>query len=162
MPVWEVLTGLRQRKRIRSVGPRTLSGRTAKKEGEAERLAFPDDGRRRLPLTREGCADLPRPCPLVSCRYNLYLDVSSRGNVRLNFPDLEPDEMAISCALDVTEHGPLTLDQLAHVMNLTRERARQVQDVALVRMGDALRAIGITEAIEWHSGYGNAWDEIEL
>jgi DNA-binding MarR family transcriptional regulator len=92
-----------------------------------------------LPVTRAECKDGPRPCPWVSCSANLYLDVSSNGNLTLNFPDLEPDEMAPegSCALDVADRGGSTLEDVAAVLNLTRERIRQVEVKALAKLVDA-------------------------
>lgn len=80
------------------------------------------------PTTRGECANVPRPCPFVSCRHHLYLDVRPRtGNVQLNFPDLEPDELRESCALDVADRGPATLEQIGEYLNITRERARQLE-----------------------------------
>ena len=70
------------------------------------------------------------PCPFVSCKFNLYLDVMPNGSVHYNFPDLEPDEMAVSCALDVADLGGLTLEQVGALTNLTRERCRQIEHVA--------------------------------
>jgi hypothetical protein len=42
------------------------------------------------PKTRADCADVPRPCPFVSCRWNLYLDVDNRGVVTIPRPDVPP------------------------------------------------------------------------
>ncbi len=33
------------------------------------------------PKTRGECASGPRPCPWVSCRHHLYLDVDKNGSV---------------------------------------------------------------------------------
>lgn len=91
-----------------------------------------DDAGIKRPCTRGECADVPRPCPFVSCRHHLYLDISTRnGSVKLNFPHLEVDEMADSCALDVADRGGATLEELGAVMNLTRERIRQIEDKTL-------------------------------
>ncbi len=38
------------------------------------------------PSTRAECADAPRPCPWVSCRFNLALEVTAAGSIRLNGP----------------------------------------------------------------------------
>jgi hypothetical protein len=87
------------------------------------------------PKTRADCARVPRPCPYVACKYSLYLDVSETGSIILNFPHLEPGEMPPhqSCALDLAERGAMTLEDIAVVTNLTRERIRQVELKALVR-----------------------------
>lgn len=86
------------------------------------------------PRTRGECGE-ERPCPFVSCRYNLYLDVNPKvGSIKLNFPHLEVWEMEESCVLDVVERGePLTLENTADVMNITRERVRQLEHSSLRR-----------------------------
>lgn len=91
-----------------------------------------------LPPTREHCENGVRPCPYVSCRYNLYLDVRGDGVLRVNFPHIEPDEMIASCALDMAEDGPRTLDQVAALMGMSKERARQLESSALVKLRKAL------------------------
>jgi hypothetical protein len=92
-----------------------------------------------LPASRTECRGGPRPCPLVSCRYHLYLDVDPRnGSLKLNFPDLQPWELPCSCALDVAEEAGVTLDLIGARMGLTRERARQIEGVALARLRDDL------------------------
>lgn len=73
-------------------------------------------------------------CPWISCKYNLYLDVDPEtGSIIVNFPDLEPWEMTHTCALRVAHRGGLTLDDVGEVMNLTRERIRQIEIRATVR-----------------------------
>ena len=43
--------------------------------------------------TRAECVEGPRPCPYVSCKYHLYLDVQHRtGAIKLNFPDIEVEQ----------------------------------------------------------------------
>lgn len=92
-----------------------------------------DDDERR-PQTRADCENVPRPCPFVSCRHHVYLDVSARtGGLKLNFPDLEPDELEDSCSLDVAEQDGVTLERVGEVMNLTRERVRQIEATAIAK-----------------------------
>lgn len=80
------------------------------------------------PRTRADCGDGPRPCLFVSCKYHLYLDVNHRtGSVKLNFPDKELWELDETCALDVADRGGITLEEVGTIMNLTRERVRQVE-----------------------------------
>jgi hypothetical protein len=91
------------------------------------------------PKARSECADGPRPCPHVSCRHHLYLDVSPKtGAIKLNFPDLEPWELGMSCALDIAEDGGRTLEDVGEIMNLTRERIRQLELKALAKL-EAIR-----------------------
>jgi hypothetical protein len=88
-----------------------------------------------LPRTRNDCVDGPRPCTCVRCFYNLYADVDPEtGALKLNFPDLEPDQMVESCALDVAERGGVVLEELGVFMNLTRERCRQLEMRALRKL----------------------------
>ena len=86
------------------------------------------------PKSRDECASVPRPCPFVGCRYNLYLDVRADGAMRLNFPDRDPWDMATSCALDMASDGPRTLDTIAAMMGISKERARQIEASALIRV----------------------------
>jgi len=92
------------------------------------------------PMKRGHCENGVRPCPFVICRYNLYLDIRGDGVLRVNFPNLEPDEMMASCALDMAEDGPRTLDQVAGLMGMSKERARQIEASALAKLRDALGA----------------------
>jgi hypothetical protein len=103
--------------------------------GRAELAALGADEPYDRPQTRADCARIPRPCPYVTCKYSLYLDVSDTGSIILNFPHLEPGQMPVdqSCALDLAERGPMTLEDIATVTNLTRERIRQVELKALLR-----------------------------
>lgn len=105
------------------------------KAGRDELQALGADGPYWRPKTRADCADVPRPCPYVACKYSLYLDVSETGSIILNFPHLDPGEMPPdqSCALDLAEQRAMTLEEIAVVTNLTRERIRQVELKALIR-----------------------------
>jgi hypothetical protein len=87
------------------------------------------------PITREQCVDGPRPCPFVACRHHLYLDVApDTGTIKLNFPELEVWELAHSCALDIAEAGGLELERTSLLLNVTRERIRQIEAVALAKL----------------------------
>jgi hypothetical protein len=80
------------------------------------------------PQTRAECRDAPRPCPWVACKHHLYLDINPKtGSIKINFPELEPWELAHTCALDVADNGGLTLEEIGLITNLTRERVRQVE-----------------------------------
>lgn len=90
------------------------------------------------PRTRADClpggCNEQRPCPWVSCKYSLYLDVTETGALQLNFPEIGPDEMVESCALDVAERGGLQLEAVGEMMRVVRERIRQVEARALLKL----------------------------
>jgi hypothetical protein len=87
------------------------------------------------PRTRADCGNGPRPCMFISCKHHLYLDVNpSTGSIKLNFPDKEIWEMAETCALDVADRGGITLEEVGAIMNLTRERIRQVETRGLLKL----------------------------
>lgn len=94
------------------------------------------------PKTRGECEGGPRPCPMVSCRYNLFLDVRATGSVQLNHPTGEPEDMVQSCALDVAEEGGATLEEIASYLNVTREAVRQMEAKALVSIEQRDRLLG--------------------
>lgn len=87
------------------------------------------------PRTRAECDGASRPCPFVACRYNLFLDVNPKtGSIKLNFPDVDPGDMHASCVLDVAADGGESLEKVGELLNITRERARQLQDMGLVKL----------------------------
>ncbi len=125
----------RRSRRKREVRARTISvKRMTKRELEIGRLLYPESDYWK-PRTRAECAVGPRPCPYVSCKHHLFIDVSARtGAIKLNFPDLDVWEMTESCALDVADRGGTTLEDVGAIMNLTRERIRQLEVKALAKL----------------------------
>jgi len=109
-------------------GDRPLS----KKEKRAAALVVVDDDER--PKTRGDCKDGPRPCAYVSCSHHLYLDVTDDGSLKLNHPHLEPWELRETCALDVADRGPITLEETGANLGLTRERVRQIEERSLRKL----------------------------
>jgi len=107
---------------------KTLSSRRLSREEIAEANEVVSSLDHLRPRHREDCATRTRPCPWVSCKFHLYLDVNpATGSIKLNFPDLEVWEMAETCALDVADRGGITLEEVGAILNLTRERIRQVE-----------------------------------
>jgi len=87
------------------------------------------------PTSRAECREEMRPCPWVACKHHLYLDINPEtGSIKINFPDLEPWELKHTCALDVAEKGGITLEEVGEIMNLTRERIRQVEVRGLLKL----------------------------
>jgi hypothetical protein len=126
------------RVRSKTIAPKRL---TRDERRLSALLVYPEDVER--PSSREECANMPRPCPFVSCAHHLYLDVNPEsGAIKLNFPHLEVWEMAETCSLDVADRGGITLEEVGAILNLTRERIRQVEVRGLYKIrqqsGEAL------------------------
>ncbi|MEQ8454750.1 MAG: sigma factor-like helix-turn-helix DNA-binding protein [Sandaracinaceae bacterium] len=120
----------RSRARARTISIRRLS----KTELNRGKMLYPETDYWK-PRTRADCVDMERPCPYVSCKYHLYIDVHPvRGSIKVNFPDLEVWEMTETCALDVADRGGITLEEVGEIMNLTRERVRQVETAGLAKL----------------------------
>jgi hypothetical protein len=118
---------------------------------EVEEIIREVDAQR--PRSRADCATGARPCMFISCKHHLYLDVNpSTGSIKLNFPEKEIWEMAETCALDVADRGGITLEEVGAIMNLTRERIRQVETRGLLK----LRAMAEDEP---RSRLGNDFDK---
>ncbi|NIR31713.1 MAG: DNA-binding protein [Gammaproteobacteria bacterium] len=119
--------------------PGRIQDRARSRARELARLPVVDDEEARRPRTRRDCKDGPRPCPYVACRHHLYIDVQpKRGSLTLNWPDRGVDEIPQTCALDVADQGGLTLERVADLLNLTRERIRQIEASALRKVEAAL------------------------
>jgi hypothetical protein len=127
-------TGTRRKRRSRARA-RTISiRRLSKTELNLGRMMYPEEDYWR-PKSRGDCQDMERPCPFVSCKYHLYIDVHPvRGSIKVNFPDVEVWEMTETCALDVADRGGITLEDVGEIMNLTRERVRQVETQGLSKL----------------------------
>ena len=114
-----------------SISTRRLAKRTLR-EGE---LLYPHDPEAPArPRTWGECQEqgwgTARACPFVSCKHHLYLDVNTEtGSIKLNFPDLDPDEMTETCSLAVAKKHPdgLTLETTGELLAITRERTRQYE-----------------------------------
>jgi hypothetical protein len=123
-------------RRVHPVRARSIEKRMGQRELAALRtLNAADEDLEKRPTTRGECERGERPCPFVSCQYHLYLDVSSHGSIKLNFPDLEPWEIPVTCALDVASDGGVSLERIGSLINLTRERVRQLEESALRKLG---------------------------
>jgi hypothetical protein len=117
----------RRRRRTRPRSKTIAMKRLTREELRIGALLYPPVDVPR-PQTRSECHQQHRPCPWVACKHHLYLDVNPEtGSIKINFPDLEPWELEDTCALDVAERGGITLEEVGEIMNLTRERIRQVE-----------------------------------
>lgn len=84
------------------------------------------------------------PCALVACAYHLALDVDAEtGTITLRdpgvvrdgdadgVPEIDVRAMRATCALAEAARGGITLEDVGAMLNLTRERIRQVETKAL-------------------------------
>jgi hypothetical protein len=125
----------RERRRSRPRSKTIAMKRMSRAELQAGARAYPPTDNADRPRTRADCHGETRPCPWVSCKHHLYLDINpDTGSIKINFPDLEPWEMRDTCALDVAERGGSTLDEVGEVTNLTRERIRQLEVRGLLKL----------------------------
>ena len=100
------------------------------------------------PRLRQECMNMERPCLFVSCKHHLYLDVNTEtGSIKFNFPDKEVWEMKETCALDVADRGGITLEEVGEILNLTRERIRQVEVKGLSKLRHYSRKINLKDFI---------------
>ena len=124
----------REGERARTISIRRVSmeeRRRRRREARVDLQVLDQVGR---PQTRAECEDAPRPCPYVGCRYHLALDIGKGGAIKLNFPngsaEVDFDRMRETCSLDVAGWGGLTLEETGRLLNLTRERTRQLEEMA--------------------------------
>lgn len=105
------------------------------------RLLYPEGASLVPPRTRADCIDGPRPCAFASCRYHLWAELKDTA-VRINFPDVEIWDLNYSCALDLADagqdRGGMTLEAVGKALNITRERARQIESEALHKLASLL------------------------
>jgi sigma-70-like protein len=113
------------------------------------------------PVTRANCVDGPRPCPWTSCRHHMLVEGELRGRDAVErSPAWAPGcrihpaargartleealvSLPASCALDVVDANPdgLSLEELGRLLSVTRERARQLEDIGLRKLAMAARA----------------------
>ena len=120
------------RRRARTMSRKQMAREHRKMRARGEILEIVDYWR---PTSRSECLEMERPCLFVSCRHHLYLDVNPEtGSVKLNFPDKEPWDLEETCALDVADRGGITLEEVGDILNLTRERIRQVEVRGLLKL----------------------------
>jgi hypothetical protein len=128
----------RSTRRKRPIRARTIPIKKITKEQiRVGKMLYPETDHEK-PRLRAQCEHGERPCPFVSCKYHLYLDVNPEtGSIKLNFPDIEVWEMEETCALDIATRGGVTLEEVGVIMNLTRERVRQLEMSGLSRLTTA-------------------------
>jgi hypothetical protein len=139
-------------KRHREVRPKTINvSRMTKRDMELGRMLYPETYD--APRTWGECESFRgmdktgklRPCCFVRCRYNLYLDVEPNGSIKVRFPDIGPEEMVDSCAIEVASRGRHRLEEVGRLTNTTKERARQVENAAVEKVRNSIRAMDLID-----------------
>ncbi len=97
--------------------------------------------RSRRPLVRGDCqpggggAHTARPCPFVGCKYHLAIEVGDRRSrpdaVKMNFRGFPEEAMLDTCALDVADRGPASLEDAADRLNITRQMFTIIESRAI-------------------------------
>jgi hypothetical protein len=132
--------------------PKTMSRREMMREQRRRERSgdLPEVVQYDRPRTRSDCVHGARPCLFVACKHHLYLDVNPEtGSIKVNFPDKEPWELEDTCALDVAERGGVTLEEVGELLNLTRERVRQVEVEGLQKLRDVSAKHELDAFIGW-------------
>jgi hypothetical protein len=78
------------------------------------------------------------PCPFVSCRYHLAIEINddSGSITHVWGADAEIIDLAHTCALRQAARGGMTLHEVGERLNISRERARQIEETALEKLMD--------------------------
>jgi DNA-directed RNA polymerase sigma subunit (sigma70/sigma32) len=64
--------------------------------------------------------------------------VTFAGSLMSNHPDQELEALEETCALDVADRGGITLEKVGALMNLTRERVRQLETRLLLKLREGV------------------------
>ena len=77
------------------------------------------------------------PCPFASCRHSLLVTIRRSGSVKRTWPNLDVDQVRETCSLRVAaqqaakgEDEPMSFSDIGAVMNMTAQRAEQINAVA--------------------------------
>lgn len=97
----------------------------------------------RLPIVQaEDGVNCARPCPWVSCRHHLYLEVNpATGKIGLAFPTMEVWDLKETCALDVVrkyERGA-PLHDVADASGVTHQRIQQIEARGILHLQRAVK-----------------------
>ncbi len=84
------------------------------------------------PRTRAECVDSERPCPFVSCRYHLAIDVDpATGEI---VAERELEGLTETCVLDVADRDGASLDVVGAAIGSDRTTLQKTEQRALERL----------------------------
>jgi len=115
----------------------------ALRQEERPNLAEMREMERERPRVRGDCIDGPRPCPWISCRYHLGVDVKASGGIVVNYGGPNGptgDGKQPTCALDEADRKDLTLDAIGNMLGITREAVRHIEVAAIRKLKDGIFA----------------------
>jgi hypothetical protein len=91
------------------------------------------------PKTRGECADMPRPCPFVSCKWHLAHSAAEAEVDAELVADAIANETGDTCALDVADRGPSTQREVARCLNLSHQRVSQIEEGLPFEVGSHMK-----------------------
>jgi hypothetical protein len=143
--------GTMRKKRIRGPSAQSIQPKYFRAETKLYTAIFGQCDHWRPSEFIADCQCIEGPCPFVGCRHNIYLDVNERtGSIKFNFPDREPWEFEELCSIKLANKHDMTLEEIGVLLNITRERARQIINAAKVRMKAKLERVGLSvNSEEW-------------
>lgn len=127
-----------QSKKVREDAAKKKEEEAKKKEGGVKKRKRPPPPPpvHWKPETRGQCEQAARPCPYVSCRHHIFIEMQKSGSIRFPFGDSLQTlpKLEYTCSLDAAAEGEMTLQRVATLNNLTRERIRQIELKAIAKM----------------------------
>ena len=101
------------------------------------------------PVTRQECKSSHRPCPWISCQFHMFWCVNQIDRILQYLPDHTIADIALSlsqtCVLDVTDTGEKTLEEIGDILQVSRERIRQIEEGAINKISAHKLKYGIIE-----------------
>ena len=91
------------------------------------------------PRTRGDCSQRRRPCPFISCRHHLFIEVTPAGSIKMAFgDDIERlTQMEETCSLDVADRGEHDMNRIGRYLGVTPARIQQEVSQALAKLRSA-------------------------
>ncbi len=89
-----------------------------------------------MPRRRSDCLKRRKPCPWVRCKHHFMWLMWDKLRDKSDHEIADCiTKMKSSCVLDmVDKYREMTLEQVGQVLNLTRERIRQIEEKAITRV----------------------------
>jgi len=148
--------------------------RMSKRDLERGRMEAPPSettDRYARPKTRGECLQgehAQRPCPFVSCTRHTFADVDeATGSIKINHPPADDSAEALvevlrampyTCSLDLADEGGATLENVGALLSVSRERCRQIEVDALVKITRRAALAALDEFIGDMPDVANAHD----